>query len=435
MEIISSKDIVSLTLTILETLDKCITNHSKKVGYILFKMLQYDNNYSNRELQEILLVGLLHDIGAYKTDININIIRLETEDSWKHSIFGSLFFKNIKLLQKYSDIILVHHMNYKLLKNIYSISEYSKNITEYLYMADKIDLYLEVNKDKFNKQIFNKFRDKSFSSKVLDTFENADNKYNILENINNGTYLNEIRSFFKKCKFTKDEKKQLIKMIIFLIDFKSNYTISETISSIYIALGIANVLKVNEKDKELLYYGMLFHDIGKLGIPTEIVNAPRKLTDEEIEIMKTHIDITNSILENYIPLPIRKIVARHHERLDGSGYPKGLKKEDLSLLERIASLSDIISELIVDKSYRKALSKSEIISLLKDEINNNKICSIAATAFIDNYDKIMYTTNKKRNEVILLYNNINLEFTKMYNNLKDLKQDVNMSQKKYSVKK
>ena len=111
-------------------------------------------------------------------------------------------------------------------------------------------------------------------------------------------------------------------------------------------------MNVGTRDLEILYYGSLLHDIGKIVIPLSILEAPRRLTDEEMRIMKAHVVITGKILEGIMDERIVNVAYRHHEKLDGTGYPQGLRAEDLSQLERIVAVGDILSALYSKRSYK-----------------------------------------------------------------------------------
>jgi diguanylate cyclase (GGDEF)-like protein/putative nucleotidyltransferase with HDIG domain len=122
------------------------------------------------------------------------------------------------------------------------------------------------------------------------------------------------------------------------------------------ALEVAKELRLSEDDIEALRAAALLHDIGKLAVPEHIINKPGKLTPEEFDKMKIHPLVGAEILERVsFPYPVVPIVRAHHERWDGTGYPYGLKGEEIPIGARILSAVDCLDALASDRQYRRAL--------------------------------------------------------------------------------
>jgi putative two-component system response regulator len=103
-------------------------------------------------------------------------------------------------------------------------------------------------------------------------------------------------------------------------------------------------------------FGALIHDVGKMGIPAELLTTSRKLTPQELAIMRTHPASGADILsEADFPWPVRDMVMQHHERVDGSGYPAGLKGEEILLEARIIAVADVVESMASHRPYRPAL--------------------------------------------------------------------------------
>jgi response regulator RpfG family c-di-GMP phosphodiesterase len=124
------------------------------------------------------------------------------------------------------------------------------------------------------------------------------------------------------------------------------------------------------KDAELIKQASPMHDIGKVGIPDSILNKPGKHTPEEWEIMKTHAQIGYDMLQGsqyHILKAAATVALTHHEKWDGSGYPNGLKGEDIHIFGRITALADVFDALGSDRCYKKAWPLDDILDLLKRE--------------------------------------------------------------------
>ncbi|WP_334100829.1 HD-GYP domain-containing protein, partial [Thermotoga petrophila] len=106
--------------------------------------------------------------------------------------------------------------------------------------------------------------------------------------------------------------------------------------------------------------------IGKIAVPEHILNKPGKLTDEEFEEIKKHSIVGADILREYPELSFAvPVVLYHHERMDGSGYPFGLKDGEIPLLARILAVADVFDALTSDRPYRKAMKPEDAVALMK----------------------------------------------------------------------
>jgi len=126
---------------------------------------------------------------------------------------------------------------------------------------------------------------------------------------------------------------------------------------------------LSKEEAEKLKHASPMHDIGKVGIPDNILNKPGRHTEDEFEVMKTHATIGYEILKNSKRelLKAAAIVAHeHHEKYDGSGYPRGIKGEDIHIYGRITALADVFDALGSDRVYKKAWELDRILQLIKD---------------------------------------------------------------------
>jgi HD-GYP domain-containing protein (c-di-GMP phosphodiesterase class II) len=105
-----------------------------------------------------------------------------------------------------------------------------------------------------------------------------------------------------------------------------------------------------------LHFGALIHDLGKVQVPAEILSKPTKLTKLEFELIKVHPQAGYDIIKNIeFPWPVAAMVHQHHERLDGSGYPQGLKGDAIALEARILAVADVVEAMASHRPYRAGL--------------------------------------------------------------------------------
>lgn len=139
----------------------------------------------------------------------------------------------------------------------------------------------------------------------------------------------------------------------------------------FLAARVGEELKLSATSRRHLAVGGLLHDIGKLSVPLEILNKPGKLTDDEFAAIKRHPDDGRRLLDELggFPETVKALVSDHHERLDGSGYPRGLTAMDMSLETRILAVCDVYDALVSDRVYRAAWSPERAFALLEDEVD------------------------------------------------------------------
>ena len=170
----------------------------------------------------------------------------------------------------------------------------------------------------------------------------------------------------------RKEKEELlfgtVRALANAIDATSQWTRGHSERVAEISVEIGKALGLSEEEIEKLKLGALLHDIGKLGVPPEILDKPEKLTPEEYEIVKEHPAWGYRILK-----PVRAfqeiipIVLYHHERCNGTGYPEGLKCDQIPLLAKIVAVADVIEAMTAERPYKKAYPVEEVFEYLKRE--------------------------------------------------------------------
>lgn len=147
------------------------------------------------------------------------------------------------------------------------------------------------------------------------------------------------------------------------------FTHSLNVSIYACQLAIENGLPL--KNIEEIGLGAMLHDIGKLYIPLEVLNKPDKLTEKEFEQVKLHCELGFDILRKIheIPLTVSHCALQHHERIDGKGYPRGLKENEIHKYAKIISVADVFDAISSHRAYRPALLPHKVMKILEDEID------------------------------------------------------------------
>ena len=166
----------------------------------------------------------------------------------------------------------------------------------------------------------------------------------------------------------RDDAEAVLYTLARTIEAKDPYTLGHADRVAQYAVQLGRALGVNAKDSETLRKGGMLHDIGKLAIPDGILLKPGRLTPEEFDTMKKHpalgCDICEKLRTVRDALPL---IRHHHERLDGTGYPDGLRADNVPPLVRVVTIVDIYDALRSQRSYKEAFSLEKSIKILWEE--------------------------------------------------------------------
>jgi response regulator RpfG family c-di-GMP phosphodiesterase len=160
---------------------------------------------------------------------------------------------------------------------------------------------------------------------------------------------------------------------------------------------IAKKAGLDEELQDLLFYASPLHDIGKIGIPDNILLKSGKLTDEEFEIMKTHATIGYDMLKDFPDNKYLKagaeIALTHHEKFNGKGYPYGLKGDEIDIKGQIVAIADVFDALTSIRPYKKAWSLEKAFNLIEEELGGH-FNPYFGQMFLDNRDEVLEIYNK-----------------------------------------
>lgn len=148
----------------------------------------------------------------------------------------------------------------------------------------------------------------------------------------------------------------VIQTIALTVETRDPYTAGHQRRVADLARAMAVEMNLSNESIEGTYLSGVIHDLGKISIPAEILSKPGRLTENEFNLIKDHPQTGFDILKGFeFPWPIAKMILQHHERYDGSGYPQGLKKEDILLESRILAVADVVEAIASHRPYRPSL--------------------------------------------------------------------------------
>lgn len=286
--------------------------------------------------EEILFAGYLHEIGKVALPRQLVVRQRKGEElteEERHS-FSRIFEHAVEILEPNRDL----HQALSFIGSL-AESDYQKMPLE-AQVLKVADDYLELS---------------SFHCRGLDIEES-------LKRIKRGagsTYNPRVVAALEKnVRMYRDVRVEsqlnVMRMMVRALDIKDNYTYRHSMDVRDMSLKIVDKLgNLGRSEREYMRISAELHDVGKIFIDEEILNAPRKLTDEEFEIMKTHAARSADLFRNVPGMDrLVAIVRAHHEKYNGTGYPDGLKGEEIPYLARIMTLADVWSALTTPRVYR-----------------------------------------------------------------------------------
>lgn len=406
---INNKSVLGIIRRFCNYIDPRLTEHGSHVAYIVFRMLKETGQFTQEELRNICFVAQLHDIGAYKTEEISRMLQFETKDVWDHSFYGYLFIRYFSPLKSLAPAVLLHHINWNFLENECNLDQSLKNLGQFIHVADRIDVLMSLQHLSWEKAYIylNKGRGTMYAPHILDLAETLCFKKSIEEEWRNDS---DYFDFLTDIPLSGEEITDYLKMLVFIIDFRSHYTVTHTITTTSISYELGKLLSYPQDRLHLILCGALLHDLGKIAVPVEILEYPGRLSRQAMNIMRTHVNYTEEIFGGSIDETVARIALRHHEKLNGSGYPKGLSGDELTKEERLVAIADIISALTGTRSYKAAYPKEKIKTILESMKNEQLLDPDIVSLAVTHLDDILETTAIRCRPILQIYEKLRTEY-------------------------
>jgi PAS domain S-box-containing protein/putative nucleotidyltransferase with HDIG domain len=173
-----------------------------------------------------------------------------------------------------------------------------------------------------------------------------------------------------------------------ILELRDPYTAGHQQRVARLACAIAREMGLSEEQVDGIFMAALIHDIGKIYVPAEILNRPAKLNETEMDLVKTHPSIGYDIVKEIdFAQPVDRIIAQHHERIDGSGYPDGINSGDIILEARILAVADVVEAMASHRPYRPALSIDDALGEIdkyRDNLYDTRVVDACLKIFRNN---------------------------------------------------
>lgn len=369
-----------------DLISPALTSHHERTAFITH-MISKTACLPREVCRRAYIAALVHDIGGVSLQQRLTPLEYDSNigdddiEFISHITNGANFLKEIPILSDISDIVLHHHheWNYGLDNNI---GEKEVPLESHiLFLADRIDTLVAcsnsldlLKKSQKLREIIARDSDKRFNPRLVDAFmEVSSHEYFwlVLEAALKGQtpdYESEISYEL----ITLTDFSHISKLIAVVVDSHSSFTAEHSRRVAVLSKQIAHKVGLDEETCQMLEVAGYLHDIGKLAVPTTILDKPGILTSDEMNHIRRHSYMTREILKNIDGLgSIVDWAANHHERADGRGYPYGYEKKDLSPKGKIIALADVYVALTEDRPYRSGMLSSDAIKIIKSDFQDS----------------------------------------------------------------
>lgn len=373
-------DFLNCLSDILDWISPVLNDHHKQVALIALRIAD-SLDLPVVEQNEIVCAGILHDVGAISLAERMETLKFEYANGQIHAEMGYQLINIFEPMKKAAEMIRFHHTPWEYGQGRFCNGWQVPLGSRILMLADRIALLIRRERGVLGQTEEIKARiieagEAMFEPRVVEAFlELAEKEYFWLDLVSPMISKQLEQSvMLETIHMNKRELLSFSSLIRRMIDFRSPFTATHSSGVSATAEYLGMLAGLNEHECFDLKVAGYLHDLGKLAIPTEILEKPGKLTDDEFNLMRGHTFYTYRALEPIEDLAlINKYGSYHHERLDGTGYPFRLERKNLPLGSRLLAVADVFTALTEDRPYRKGMSNEQTIIVIDKMGQNNKL--------------------------------------------------------------
>ncbi|MBQ0162694.1 MAG: HD domain-containing protein [Treponema sp.] len=374
---------------------------AERTAYCSVKLFDYlklhDKLDINIDRNKLILLSVLFSIGGYK-DLTQLVGEEEPQSKVPHLfLYSYLFLKNLTPLRETSEAVLLYNYNYG---DALSLNSPYIEYASLIFTCMRICIQLRKTKYVFDENTLDKEFiaqcKKAYNPMYVDLFIEANQNNAITSKLESSRYYYLLDEYCDSLTFNYDETFMLLKMMIYTIDFVSTSTVTHILSTSFHSTEICQIEHLSDEETDEVFTAAVLHDIGKMAIDVSILEGAGKLTDEEMNKMRSHVERGEKIFRGITTDKIADIASRHHETLNGSGYPKKLSGDDLTFQDRILTVADILSALTDPRTYKPSFPKEKTLSIMQSMVEEQKLDPKIFEDVKNSYDQIVAHTETRR---------------------------------------
>jgi len=383
MDYITSRNIFYLGCDILQKIDSELAHKGLRYAYMMYKMLFNKGGYDEYEIAELSHIAFLYVIGELALKRN-NILFAANDN--RIGLMASLYIKAGTCYGDRADILTYADLS---VQEVDSLDyPYKEAIGIFSIIKKAEELYEHDGKNVVMKS-FEPDEGTHYTTKNMMLMLRCIRKDDILSKMELGIHEKELWEFMDNMLFTNEEKYKMLEFDFSLLSFRGTYRYLEPLISDTIADTMAKDSLTDKKEKERLHIAAMFGDIGLLDYPEELVDAPESRRPEQQKLLKEHVEKGEKILrKRFCDEQTIEIALNHHERVNGTGYPKGKKSDSLTRAMRILQVSAEIASFFNTKIYPNRPSEEEILNVLEKEVSTGRLDDMSVRKAVKSFAKV-----------------------------------------------
>lgn len=403
----SSIDLISLQMS----------DHNKRVAYIAYS-ISTEMGFSEKDKSQILIAGLLHDCGAIREDEKMKAFQYDfgetVSERHDHGFKGWNLLRDIEELRSAAELIKFHHIHWNEPDSPYTKGSTIPMGSYIIHLADRIDVLIDRNEEILGQRAFinSKIIDGSgsmFMPDAVDAFIRLSSREYFWFDFTTSFSDEILGRLLKNMKIAVDMDRllSLAGVLNKIIDCRSRFTATHSVGVAECASSLALKMNFSKGESKMMRIAGLMHDLGKLAVPVGVLEKNGPLSADEFNVMKKHTYNSYRVLDRIPQLrTINQWASFHHEKINGSGYPFGLKGKELNVGARIMAVSDVFTALTEQRPYRNAMSAGNAVAIIEDMVKRSHLDGDVLTVLKRHLDEINQLKLKAQNSVSPAFNGL-----------------------------
>lgn len=392
----------------IDMVNEKLAKHQNRTAYIAFH-IACELKLSQEEIESVFIAALFHDVGALTPDEKVELHEFEDLDPLPHCLRGQTLFDSCAFLKPISSVVRYHHTNFVDLVGPIDLS--NNMLAQIIHLSDYVERH--IRRDEYILFQSNELRhqtvlkaSKEIHPMIVEAFLKVSNSESFWLDVVS-PYLSaqlEREGPLTAHLISLDELVELTSFFRMLIDFRSSFTASHSTGVVKCTELLCAYLDFDKITRQKMMVASYLHDVGKIGISNDLVEKPEALSEDEYELMKQHVYNTHAILSGINGFQdIERWASKHHERLDGTGYPFKDNFDDLELCSRVLAVGDIFTALIEDRPYRQGMEIHAAREIMIDFARQGKLDENVILVLVSHIETIYQQVRDSQEEATCYY--------------------------------